>query len=72
MMNSPMLTITVYDFEEKTPTDIVYPSYALDANNSYDLEAYANSINLNTLYQNLLNAGIPAQLLDAIFLSLSK
>lgn len=72
LMGSPLVTFRFYDIEDIEPADVVFPSNALDAANSAAMNAYVNSLNLNILRQNLINAGIPALLIDAIFSSMGN
>ena len=69
LMGNQLISFRFYDFNDIEFEEIVLPSNALDVTNSNAMDAFVNSLNLNTLRQNLLNAGIPAQLVDAIFAS---
>jgi len=57
---------------EKTPTDIEIPSDSLDLADPNAMQAFVNSLNLNTLRQNMLDANIPAQLVNELISNLDS
>lgn len=64
MMGEKMVSF-VLSVTEKTPTEIKAPSNALDMSNPNAMQTFVNSIKMNTLRQNLINAGMPAYYADA-------
>ncbi len=71
MMGEKLVTLAI-TATEKTPGNIQLPSNVLDMSDPNAMQTFANSINLNTLRQNMLNAGIPAQLVNQLINNLQS
>lgn len=61
LMGEKLVTFEITE-TEKTPTDINIPSNVLDMTDPNAMQTFVDSIQLDTLQQNMLNAGIPANI----------